>query len=38
MLNTYRASLGNFQAVGKGFTADYGGDLMHKLLGVPGMC
>jgi hypothetical protein len=36
--NTYRAGLGDLQAVCKSLAADYGGDLMHKLLGVSRVC
>jgi hypothetical protein len=32
--NTYRAGLSYLQAVCKGLAADYGGDLMHELLGL----
>ena len=38
LCNTYRAGFGDLQAVCKGLAADYGGDLMHKLLGLSGVC
>jgi hypothetical protein len=37
-LETYRAGLGHFQAMGESLTADDGGDLMYKLLGISGVC
>jgi hypothetical protein len=36
--NTYRACLGDLQAMCKRLAADYGGDLMHQLLGLSGVC
>jgi hypothetical protein len=38
LLKTYRAGFGYFQAMGESLTADDGGDLMHELLGISGVC
>jgi hypothetical protein len=38
ILETYRAGFCDFQAMGESLTADDGGDLMHELLGISGVC
>ena len=38
ILETYRAGFGYFQAMGESLTADDGGDLMHELFGISGVC
>jgi hypothetical protein len=38
MGTTYRAGFGYFQAMGESLTADDGGDFMHELLGISGVC
>jgi hypothetical protein len=38
VMRTYRAAFCDFQAMGKSLTADDGGDLMHELLGISGVC
>jgi len=37
-VRTYRAGFGYLEAVSESFAADDGGDLMHELLGISGVC